>query len=230
MMKSDRIRAALVLTAAVTAIALTGCGSSGTISSLTDSDSTASIAEGAANAAATVQTGAVSTAETAATSTVPEILPQTVAAKEVAATPSDDASKKTTEETAEEDSEPIRVSLTGTGEEEEEAKSTPASVEMETHSALASAQSEVALIEEDTTESTTPAPEEESFEPAGEGNVGYVTGDEVNVRSEPDADDDDNVMFTVFEGDEVKILDSDDGWYKIEVDGEVGWIKSGYVE
>ena len=228
-MKSDRIRAMLAVTAAVTAIALTGCGSSGTISSLTDSDSTASIAEGAATAANTVQTASVSAAESAsAASAVPEILPQTVAATEVGATPSTNAGTDSNV------SAPVRISLTGTGEEEEEAAeeaaSTTPAVEMETQTALAgAAESQVALIEEDTA-STTPAPEEESFESAGEGNMGYVTGDEVNVRSEPEAGDDDNVLFTVFSGDEVKILESEDDWYKIEYDGETGWIKASYVE
>ena len=61
-------------------------------------------------------------------------------------------------------------------------------------------------------------------------SIGFITGDEVNVRSDHNSADDDNVMFTLFEGDEVTILESVDGWYKIEVDGETGWIMEGYVE
>ena len=227
-MRRKILVAALMLTVAATAAAVTGCGSSGTISSLTDSDSTASIVGGAAAETSSVNSGSLSQAESAASSAVAEILPQTIAATEISATPDAPASSGESAGASSEISEPVRVSLPGDGSDDEVV--TPAGEDTEsetTHSLAASTEdgAEVSITGE-----VTPAPEEEEFEPAGEGNTGYVTGDEVNVRAEPDASDDDNVMFTLFEGDEVKILANEDGWYKIEVDGEVGWIKSGYVE
>lgn len=229
-MKINRAKTALALTAAVTVMALTACGSSGTISSLTDSDSTTSLVEDAAKDTSTVLSGTLSKAESAATS-VPEIVPQTVAASTVTTPQASGTALIATPDDEEEENEPVRVSLTGDGSDDAAAVSTE-SAEEETDSTMELAGTapagEVSLLTDET--EPTPAPEEESYEPAGEGNTGYVTGDEVNVRSEPDSSDDDNVMFTLFEGDEVTILASEDDWYKIEVDGEVGWIKAGYVE
>lgn len=60
----------------------------------------------------------------------------------------------------------------------------------------------------------------------------YITADNLNVRSEPDSEAD-NIVFkleqgaicTIMErGERVKIRDMDDYWYKIEKDGQSGWI------
>lgn len=212
-----------VLAIAATAFTLAGCGSSGTISSLTDSDSTASIAAGASADTITLGAGTASTAQPAE-SQVAEILPQTIAATEVTSLPAGGI------EAQADSASTVRMSLTGDGSDDTNLLSQPAeAVESETTHSL-SAAAEAGQGTTITGETESAAPEEESYEPAGEGNVGYVTGDEVNVRSEPDSSDDDNVMFTLFEGDKVTILDSEDDWYKIDVDGEVGWIKSSFVE
>ena len=93
--------------------------------------------------------------------------------------------------------------------------------------------------ETEETEEETQEEEEEDEESSEGGGTGYITGDEVNVREEPTTDNgeepttdngDDNVMFTLLEGDKVTILDSEDNWVKISVDGEVGWVNSAYVE
>lgn len=60
--------------------------------------------------------------------------------------------------------------------------------------------------------------------------IGYVDADELNVRAEPDILDDDNVMFTLSEGDEVKILLTEGEWYQVEVDGKIGWVLAEFVE
>ena len=60
----------------------------------------------------------------------------------------------------------------------------------------------------------------------------YITADDLNVRSEPDSEAD-NVIFKLSKGDictilergeRVQIRDMDDYWYKIEKDGQSGWI------
>ncbi len=204
-----------VMAAAAAAIALTACGNSGTISSLTDSDSTASIAEGAAVEQPAVLSASISAAESAVSS-VPEIVPQTVAATEVTSAPAADLTAAAPDE---------EVSGTGNTYNAAPLTSTAATAA----STASEAESEAELLADNA--EPTAAPEESTYEPAGEGNTGYITGDEVNVRETPTTDDgDDNVLFTLFEGDEVKILESADGWYKVEVDGETGWVNASFVE
>lgn len=214
-MKFNRVKAMSVMAAAAAAIALTACGNSGTISSLTDSDSTASIAEGAAVEQPAVLSASISAAESAVSS-VPEIVPQTVAATEVTSAPAADLTAAAPDE---------EVSGTGNTYNAAPLTSTAATAA----STASEAESEAELLADNA--EPTAAPEESTYEPAGEGNTGYITGDEVNVRETPTTDDgDDNVLFTLFEGDEVKILESADGWYKVEVDGETGWVNASFVE
>lgn len=74
------------------------------------------------------------------------------------------------------------------------------------------------------------APEEESFEPAGEGNTGVTTTD-VKFRTEPDADNgDDNVIDELDEGTEVIVLGKEGDFYKVQLDDIVGYIHSDYIE
>ena len=215
-MKFNRVKAMSVMAAAAAAIALTACGNSGTISSLTDSDSTASIAEGAAVEQPAVLSASISAAESAVSS-VPEIVPQTVAATEVTSAPAADLTAAAPDE-----------EVSGTGNTDNAAA--PLTSTAATAASTASeAESEAELLADNA--EPTAAPEESTYEPAGEGNTGYITGDEVNVRETPTTDDgDDNVLFTLFEGDEVRILESADGWYKVEVDGETGWVNASFVE
>ena len=151
---------ALIFAAGVAALALTGCGSSNTISSLTDSDSTT----------ASVPTQDVSASE--AESVLPKITAQTI------------------------------------------------------ESAVPVVEENVSAVEVMPQEASA---EEEAFEPAGEGNTATTTTD-VKFRSSPDTDSDDNVIDELDEGTEVTVLASEDGWYKVQVGDETGYIKAEYVE
>jgi N-acetylmuramoyl-L-alanine amidase len=103
--------------------------------------------------------------------------------------------------------------------------------ETATEEVAEASETEVETEEPEETEETEEGETEEEEESSEEGGTAYITGDEVNVREEPTTDNgDDNVMFTLLEGDEVKILDREDNWVKISVDGEVGWVSSAYVE
>ena len=75
-----------------------------------------------------------------------------------------------------------------------------------------------------------PSAEEDTFEPAGEGNTGTTTTD-VKFRSEPDADNgDDNVIDELDEGTTVTILGREGSFYKVEIDGQEGYVHSDYVD
>ena len=76
-MRLDKAGMTLLIGAASATLLLTGCGSSGTISSLTDSDQTASIAVETAVEVATEVPGSAAGGSGAVTS-VPEIVPQTI--------------------------------------------------------------------------------------------------------------------------------------------------------
>ena len=69
----------------------------------------------------------------------------------------------------------------------------------------------------------------ESFVPAGEGNTATAKAT-VNFRSEPDTSDEDNIIGGIKEGETVTVLDSQDGWYEVEYNGETGWVSSKYFE
>ncbi|MDO5701923.1 MAG: SH3 domain-containing protein, partial [Lachnospiraceae bacterium] len=84
---------------------------------------------------------------------------------------------------------------------------------------------------ETTVSSESEAAEETPQESSEESYSAYITGDEVNVREEPTTDGgDDNVMFTLLEGDEVTVIEKQEGWVKISVNGKTGWMSSSYVE
>ena len=52
----------------------------------------------------------------------------------------------------------------------------------------------------------------------------------MNFRSEPDTSDEDNIIGGIKEGETVTVLDSQDGWYEVEYNGETGWVSSKYFE
>ena len=65
----------------------------------------------------------------------------------------------------------------------------------------------------------------------GEGNTATVIADDVNVRSYPEVDeDDDNVLGTLSYGDVVTVLGNEDGWYKIEFEGKEGYAHANFFE
>ncbi len=234
-MNTMRLKAGLIATALTTALILTGCGGSGTISSLTDSDSAAAVADGAAPAeVSTAVAGAVSAAETAV-STVPEIAPQTIAATEITSAPTANTSTAPGSITA--PTEEITPAPAAGGEISLLSDASPVSPEVvEEISPEVTEEVEVAepvaepepVVEEPEEEEE----EAESEEESSEGSSAEITGDEVNVREEPTtADGDDNVLFTLDQGTEVVILDYDEdgNWAKISVDGETGWVSASFV-
>lgn len=220
-MKCNGLRSAFVVAAVTAALALSGCGSSGTISSLTDSDSTASMPVAAVDTA--VQSTAASVAETVVSS-VPEIVPQTVAGTEVSPAAGSDAAAG---EIVASDDSAVTVSLTGEGGTASNGTAAPAQT---------SADGEISLLQDSAaavteTPTPTPSPEETPAETsAEEGGPGYVTGDEVNLREEPSTGSDDNVIDTLYEGDELTILESEDGWYKVSVNGREGWVNASFIQ
>ena len=223
-MRLNKAGMTLLIGAASATLLLTGCGSSGTISSLTDSDQTASIAVETAVEVATevtiVGTAAMSVpdltlaTETPAASSVVSS-PATVTTGTDAAPVVEGNSEKPAASADEE------ISLLGDEAEEKKKNADTSENETEIEEPEDTEESEEDMQEE----------EEEDEESSEEGGTGYITGDEVNVREEPTTDNgDDNVMFTLLEGDKVTILDSEDNWVKISVDGKVGWVSSAYVE
>jgi hypothetical protein len=236
-MRLDKAGKTLLIGAASATLLLTGCGSSGTISSLTDSDQTASIAVETAVEVAT-EVPADTAGGNGNVASVPEIVPQTIVGTPAMSVP--DLTVGTDTPAADSVvSTPATVTDTapaaeGTGE------TAPAPVDEEisllgdetaTEEVAEASETEVETEEPEETEETEEGETEEEEESSEEGGTAYITGDEVNVREEPTTDNgDDNVMFTLLEGDEVKILDREDNWVKISVDGEVGWVSSAYVE
>lgn len=59
---------------------------------------------------------------------------------------------------------------------------------------------------------------------------GRVSADSANVRSSPNKETNDNVLFTVYEGAEFDILDYDGYWYKINYNGTICYISHKMVE
>jgi hypothetical protein len=231
-MRLDKAGKTLLIGAASATLLLTGCGSSGTISSLTDSDQTASIAVETAVEVAT-EVPADTAGGNGAVTSVPEIVPQTIVGTSTMSVP--DLTVATETPAAGNDASSPAAVTTGTDTAAEETAKKPASSEDGEIALLgdeAEEEKKVADTSEDEEEAEeTEAQEEEDEESSEGGGTAYITGDEVNVREEPTTDNgDDNVMFTVSEGDEVKILDREDNWVKISVNGEVGWVSSAYVE
>ena len=243
-MRLNKAGMTLLIGAASATLLLTGCGSSGTISSLTDSDQTASIAVETAVEVATEVPGSAAGGSGAVTS-VPEIVPQTIvgtaamsvpdltfatetpAASSVVSSPATVTTGTDAAPVVEGNSEKPaasadeEISLLGDEAEEKKKNADTSENETEIEEPEDTEESEEDMQEE----------EEEDEESSEEGGTGYITGDEVNVREEPTTDNgDDNVMFTLLEGDKVTILDSEDNWVKISVDGKVGWVSSAYVE
>ena len=243
-MRLDKAGMTLLIGAASATLLLTGCGSSGTISSLTDSDQTASIAVETAVEVATEVPGSAAGGSGAVTS-VPEIVPQTIVGTAAMSVPDLTLATETPADgsvvsspatvTTGTDAAPVvegnsekpaasadeEISLLGDEAEEKKKNADTSENETEIEEPEDTEESEEDMQEE----------EEEDEESSEEGGTGYITGDEVNVREEPTTDNgDDNVMFTLLEGDKVTILDSEDNWVKISVDGKVGWVSSAYVE
>lgn len=71
--------------------------------------------------------------------------------------------------------------------------------------------------------------ETDNGEPSGEGNTGTLNAG-VNFRSSASNDDDDNIIDTIEEGEEVTILGKEGEWYHIEYNGEEGYVKSEYID
>ena len=188
-MKFRMIRTAFLVTAGLTVLFLTACGSgSGTISSLTDSDST---------------TSSVATQAASDTSSVPAVTPSVVSGQSSAPTAAQPTAAPVNNKAA--------------------AGTTAAAV-------TDFAASTVEEAEEKVPDDIQASPEEEDFEPAGEGNTGKTTTD-VNFRSEPSSDGgEDTVIDELSEGTEVTILGKEGDFYKVQVDDVVGYIHSDYIE
>lgn len=214
-MKFTKIRAILAVGAVSVALGLAGCGSTSSISSLTDSDSATALADGtAAGNSDSILTGTES-AETNSSEEIPEIEAQTVLQADDSGSDSEDE----TESIEEESSEVSDVDSDEETEEESEAESeTESAADSEDESAISEAEEiDVAQTDEGGVH--------------GEGNTVTCVARSLNVRNEPFVDDDeDNVIGALEYGDEVRVLQSVDGWYEIEYDGETGWVSSNYFE
>lgn len=68
----------------------------------------------------------------------------------------------------------------------------------------------------------------------GSGETALITGDNVRVRTEPNSQDDSNIVQRVNKGNLAKVLDrttnpSGETWFKICYDGQIGWVIGSYI-
>lgn len=59
---------------------------------------------------------------------------------------------------------------------------------------------------------------------------GYVSVKSANVRSSPNKDNDNNILFILYQNDVFDIISFDGYWYKIRYDGMVGYISQKMIE
>lgn len=70
-------------------------------------------------------------------------------------------------------------------------------------------------------------PEEEPTLPENENKAAEINGNSVNFRAEPSTDAE--VIAKLDKGTEVNLLSTEDGWCKIEYDGQTGYVSADYV-
>lgn len=243
-MKTKQMRTVLLAAAVACSIGIVGCGSTGSISSLTDNDSTAALTEDTAaveqtaTAAGTVTTAGNESTENQGQAVLPEIQAQTIETEPAA----DNAGAAEAEATTEQADD---TAAADTAEPKAEAESTEAAAQDDEAAALPAASADAAGAEEDNEPVYENDEDAEAVAAAdaidvaetdeggahGEGNTATVIADDVNVRSYPEVDeDDDNVLGTLSYGDVVTVLGNEEGWYKIEFEGQTGYANANFFE
>lgn len=243
-MKTKQMRTVLLAAAVACSIGIVGCGSTGSISSLTDNDSTAALTEDTAaveqtaTAAGTVTTAGNESTENQGQAVLPEIQAQTIETEPAA----DNAGAAEAEATTEQAND---TAAADTAEPQAEAESTEAAAQDDEAAALPAASADAAGAEEDNEPVYENDEDAEAVAAAdaidvaetdeggahGEGNTATVIADDVNVRSYPEVDeDDDNVLGTLSYGDVVTVLGNEEGWYKIEFEGQTGYANANFFE
>lgn len=243
-MKTKQMRTVLLAAAVACSIGIVGCGSTGSISSLTDNDSTAALTEDTAaveqtaTAAGTVTTAGNESTENQGQAVLPEIQAQTIETEPAA----DNAGAAEAEATTEQADD---TAAADTAEPQAEAESTEAAAQDDEAAALPAASADAAGAEEDNEPVYENDEDAEAVAAAdaidvaetdeggahGEGNTATVIADDVNVRSYPEVDeDDDNVLGTLSYGDVVTVLGNEEGWYKIEFEGQTGYANANFFE
>ena len=243
-MKTKQMRTVLLAAAVACSIGIVGCGSTGSISSLTDNDSTAALTEDTAaveqtaTAAGTVTTAGNESTENQGQAVLPEIQAQTIETEPAA----DNAGATEAEATTEQADD---TAAADTAEPQAEAESTEAAAQDDEAAALPAASADAAGAEEDNEPVYENDEDAEAVAAAdaidvaetdeggahGEGNTATVIADDVNVRSYPEVDeDDDNVLGTLSYGDVVTVLGNEEGWYKIEFEGQTGYANANFFE
>ncbi len=243
-MKTKQMRTVLLAAAVACSIGIVGCGSTGSISSLTDNDSTAALTEDTAaveqtaTAAGTVTTAGNESTENQGQAVLPEIQAQTIETE-----PAADNAGAAEAETATEQADDTAAA--DTAEPQAEAESTEAAAQDDEAAALPAASADAAGAEEDNEPVYENDEDAEAVAAAdaidvaetdeggahGEGNTATVIADDVNVRSYPEVDeDDDNVLGTLSYGDVVTVLGNEEGWYKIEFEGQTGYANANFFE
>lgn len=61
-------------------------------------------------------------------------------------------------------------------------------------------------------------------------SIGVVSGDNVNIRTEPDTSDPKTIITKLNKGTEVEIVQENKGWYEIILEDQTGWIHGEYME
>lgn len=79
-------------------------------------------------------------------------------------------------------------------------------------------------IQEETTEQQTIETEATATEL---NKIGYVSAEGLRVRSEPTTDSEE--ITSLSKNDQVKIIEQVDNWYKIDMNGEIGYVSSKYI-
>ena len=246
-MKTKQMRTVLLAAAVACSIGIVGCGSTGSISSLTDNDSTAALTEDTAaveqtaTAAGTVTTAGNESTENQGQAVLPEIQAQTIETEPAA----DNAGAAEAEATTEQADD---TAAADTAEPQAEAESTEAAAQDDEAAALPAATADAAgaagaeednepVYENDEDAEAVAAAdaidvaETDEGGAHGEGNTATVIADDVNVRSYPEVDeDDDNVLGTLSYGDVVTVLGNEEGWYKIEFEGQTGYANANFFE
>lgn len=243
-MKTKQMRTVLLAAAVACSIGIVGCGSTGSISSLTDNDSTAALTEDTAaveqtaTAAGTVTTAGNESTENQGQAVLPEIQAQTIETEPAA----DNAGAAEAEATTEQADD---TAAADAAEPQAEAESTEAAAQDDEAAALPAASADAAGAEEDNEPVYENDEDAEAVAAAdaidvaetdeggahGEGNTATVIADDVNVRSYPEVDeDDDNVLGTLSYGDVVTVLGNEEGWYKIEFEGQTGYANANFFE
>lgn len=248
-MKTKQMRTVLLAAAVACSIGIVGCGSTGSISSLTDNDSTAALTEDTAaveqtaTAAGTVTTAGNESTENQGQAVLPEIQAQTIET-EPAADNAGAAEAETATEQAD-DTAATDTAATDTAEPQAEAANSENAAQDDEAAALPAASADAAGAEEDNEPVYENDEDAEAVAAAdaidvaetdeggahGEGNTATVIADDVNVRSYPEVDeDDDNVLGTLSYGDVVTVLGNEEGWYKIEFEGQTGYANANFFE